>query len=401
MIKKIRNLGASGILVALAQVLLIVVIAQFRGLQEIGEYSYILALCVPLNVLGLFGFKQLLASERSPSGSFEYVLKKRFVFHSTIYFLFLAFAVSMSLKVSLPLLVAVSLFKYIESHHELALGNFQSQHNIDSIDKLNGFKLFVYLFISIMVIIGSIDLFWIFLLGSTMFVIHYLLVLSPQLAFSQKSESSSSCKSVFKKAAYLVVISLCTALLANVPKYYLMAFSSIEQLAIFTLFFQALSFINMFVINLVNYQWGKIKKSVQLNITETRSNIRNRNVTKIFLLISVLSLVVVSFSFISIEVVYLVFNIDSRQYFIEWLLINIAFALNFYSHLLNALNILLQREKPLAIGTVIILLIAVLIWPLIPKGSDLLGASLLLLTIFTLKSVFGTFILLKEAKSDD
>ncbi|GAB3003496.1 polysaccharide biosynthesis protein [Psychrosphaera aestuarii] len=404
MIKRIKSLGASGILVALAQVFLIVVIAQFRGLQEIGEYSYILAICVPLNVLGLFGFKQLLASEVNVASAFDNVLKMRFIFHSALFLTFLVVATYLitkfSVNVSIPLLVALCLFKFIESHHELELGKYQNQNLTHAIDKLNAFKFSVYVLISLLVMLSDLELSLLFAFGSLILFIHYFSVLRPLQLCNSETQHKVLGRYVFKRSSHLVFIALFTAVLANLPKYYLMTFSTIEQLAFFTIFFQAMSFVNMLVINLVNYQWGKIKISVAQNLTPTISHLGNADIKKLVLLISAVSLAVICFSFVSIQLVSFVFNINAQSYFFEWLIINVAFALNFYSHLLNALNIMLKREKILARTTILILGIGLLACLFLPNGQAFFSASLLLLIIFALKGVFGAYILLLGGRSD-
>ncbi|MDA8622286.1 hypothetical protein N9L48_06540 [Psychrosphaera sp.] len=403
MIRRIRNLGASGVLVALTQVFLIVVIAQFRGLKEIGEYSYILALCVPLNVLGLFGFKQVLASQQDSAMALAKALKIRFAFHSVIYFIFILLVALISLEVSLSFVIALSLFKFIESHHELHIGAYQNNNLTSAIDKLNVFKCLVYILIALLVVLSNLDLAWVFTIGSGALLVHYYWVLRPQSNLSSNTNTNLEgvqSSSILRIASRLVFIALFTALLANLPKYYLMAYSNIEQLAIFTLFFQALSFVNMLVINLINYQWGKIKQSVEAQAHQASAIIRHTHVKKLLLLTSIVSVAVVGFSFISMHLVSFVFNVDTQPYFIEWLLVNVAFAFNFYSHLLNALNILLKKEQALAQATLLNFVVALLFGYFLPLNQGVLGASVLLLVIFGLKGAFGTTILLKGASRE-
>jgi len=372
-----------GVVFSLTQVLLLVLIGRIEGVGVLGEYSLIVSVAVPFNVLGAFGFKQYLASSKLDYISFTKSLFLRFNLHFTLLIIgmfFILFYFDVEWYFALSLFV----FKFLESQYEIQIGTFQSSNNIQGLVNLYKVRVAVMLAIIFLYIIFQIDLADVFLVGSILTFLH-LISFKSSFLFNASKESVYE---VFSRCFKIVSILVMTALLANIPRYYLGYNSPYEQLGTFSAMIQPLMLANMIVINAVNFSWGSVKKAHEKSVHEFRDSLK-----KILLTLCLFSFVFFIVSSHSLWVVELVFSVEMSEYYYSWLILCAAFVFNFFSHITNAANIICHREWCVAKYSFFIL-IASFGGILIPHDLNMIDfASYLVFIVFFLKFLTGVLIL--------
>lgn len=227
----------STLLFSLNQWLQVILITRIIGLYEIGLFSYFLAIAGPLVLFSRFSFSDLVPTQKKYNYGYSIFLKFRNILNTLflISIIFLSFLFEFSTYEAVCFIL-FGLFKYYETKEDFIYTENISESNIKflayskiikSILTTSLFALAIFTTESFIVAIIS-------LLVSQV-LIYYLY--DKKFSFSNSKEANIFSKVHFKQIFWLgiglSVVGLLSSLNANIPRYFLEYYFSVEMLGIY------------------------------------------------------------------------------------------------------------------------------------------------------------------------
>lgn len=261
----------STMLMSLNQWLQVILITRIIGLYEIGLFSYFLAILGPIVLFSRFSFSDLVPTQKKYSYSYSVFSKYRNIMNKLYLILIIILAIIFDFSMYEAICFMIfGIYKFYETKEDFIYTENISESNIKFLAYSKIFKsiLTAILFSLGVFIAESLIAAVISLLVSQM-VIYYFY--DKKFTFSNKEESRQFKKMHFKHIFWLGIglsfVGLLSSLNANIPRYFLEYYFSVELLGIYAtiMYFATISLNIVITINqsLIADLAGKYARSIR------------------------------------------------------------------------------------------------------------------------------------------
>lgn len=245
----------STLLFSLNQWLQVILITRIIGLYEIGLFSYFLAIIGPIILFSRFSFSDLVPTQKKYNYSYSIFLKYRNIMNGLFLFLILVLAVTFDFSMYESIcFILFGVYKFYETKEDFIYTENISESNIKFLaySKILKSILTVFLF-SAAVFMAESLIAAIMSLMVSQIVIYY--IYDRRFSFSNKREAMLFQRMHFKHIFWLGIglsaVGLLSSLNANIPRYFLEYYFSVEMLGIYAtiMYFSTISLNIVITIN--------------------------------------------------------------------------------------------------------------------------------------------------------
>ncbi|WP_411843782.1 hypothetical protein [Salinicoccus sp. HZC-1] len=245
----------STLLFSLNQWIQVILITRMIGLYEMGLFSYFLAIVAPLVLFSRFSFSDLVPTQRKYSYGYTMFSRFRSILNYIFLFSMAVFALTLDLNpYEIICLILFSVFKFFETKEDFIYTENIAESNINflahskiikSIVTLSLFAVAVFVTHSLMVAIISL------LISQVLVYYMYDKKFSSYDNYQARLFGRMHFKHIFWLGLGLSVVGLLSSLNANIPRYILEHYHSVEDLGIYAtiMYFSAIALNIVITIN--------------------------------------------------------------------------------------------------------------------------------------------------------